>query len=68
MSTPVSPRNNQNQDEIVELMGADDWQQVASEYRGMTVEEIKSQFDYMWPQEEGNSEFAQRVYEAIKYQ
>lgn len=66
--TPVSPKNNQNQDEIVELMGADNWHQVVNEYKGMTVEEIKAECDYMWPQEENNAEFAQRVYEAVKHQ
>lgn len=53
-------------DEIVEQLGAEDFQQVIDEYSDCTLSEIKSAFDYMWPHEEDNDEFAQAVYEALQ--
>jgi hypothetical protein len=64
MTTPKSPRYNQNQAEIVELAGCESWEQVQEWFGGMTESEVLAEADHCWNQED-NTEFARRVYEEL---
>lgn len=55
----------QEQAEITELVGMDSWEMVIDFFEKKTVKEIESDCNHMWPEEEGNAEFAQRVYDAV---
>ena len=40
-----------NRDEIVDRVGADDWKMVENQFSEMSLEEIKSYLNFMWPNE-----------------
>ena len=54
----------QNQDEIMELVGADTWEEVVNEYSDMAVWRIENNLDELFT-EDDNHELAGRIYNEL---
>jgi hypothetical protein len=54
-----------NQDEIIDRMGADNINQVASEFAGKSVDEIEAELNKMYAQDDDNGELASAIYGEI---
>lgn len=65
MATPKSPRNNQDEADLTELVGCENWSDVEEWFGGMTVEEIKAECDRCWPLEANNAELTQRIFNEV---
>ena len=65
MSTPKSPRNNQEQDELVELTGCESWEQVEEWFSGMSASKIEKECNKCWPYD-NNKGLADRIYSQVR--
>ena len=54
----------QEQDEIIELVGAENWQMVVDEFGGKTVLQIKAILDEMFPTED-NRKLTQCIFNEL---
>lgn len=59
-------KNKQTQQNISDRCGCA-WEQVIEWLGGKSVEEIKKELDYCWPQDD-NDQFAKEIYEAVNEQ
>jgi len=64
MSTPQSPRDDQDVLELIELCGCQSWDEVVEWFEGMSLDEIEAECNRCWPHED-NREFAKRLYEEV---
>ena len=55
---------NSKQERIVELTGADDWQDVVAAFDELNVDEIGAEIDRMFPNDE-NAELAQDIFDEL---
>ena len=53
-----------NKNDIIDHLGAEDWEMVKQEYKGKTLAEIEEDLSYMWPKED-NSELAAMIFERV---
>ena len=61
----MNTQNTQAQDEIIDSVGADNWQQVVDEYAGRPAIEINVLLNEMFPTED-NGDLAERIYQELK--
>lgn len=54
----------QEQHDLMELSGCENWEQVVDTFGGMAVWKIKEEADRMWPDDD-NADFAQRIFNAL---
>lgn len=64
MTTPKSPRNNQEQDELIELCGVQTWSEVVEWFGDMDEDEILTEANKCWPDED-NQDFAYRIHQQL---
>ena len=53
-----------NKDEIMNYVGADDWNMVIDSYHTMTLKDIESDLNYMFPFD-NNHELAESIYNEL---
>ena len=58
-------RNTAEQDHIIDHVGAENWEQVVSEFAGKSQDAVKRDLDGMFPTED-NADLAERIHNAVK--
>lgn len=56
--------NTQNQDSIIDRVGAKDWKMVVEEFAGKTLQQIKEVLSNLWPHEE-TDDLAESIYDEV---
>lgn len=56
--------NTQNQDYIIDHVGAENWEAVLEAFEGGSLEEIKATLDDMFPSDD-NSKLAQMIFDEV---